>query len=54
MLKSLYRGQRDRHGSAAYSDVTHDEAKAAVLLSVTLVGWFAGDLVQERDPKTYG
>lgn len=54
MLKSLYRGQRDRHGSAAYSDVTHDEAEAAVLMAVTLVGWFSRGLVQERDTETFG
>lgn len=54
MLKSLYRGQRDRHGSEAYADVTHDEAETAVLMAVTLVGWFAGGLVQERDTGTYG
>jgi len=53
MLKSLYRGQRDRHGSEAYSDVTHDEAIAAVLISVTLVGLFAGGLVMERDSETF-
>lgn len=54
MLKSLYRGQRDRHGSAAYEDVSHEEAEAAVLLAVTLVGWFSGSLVKERDPETFG
>ncbi|WP_322936466.1 hypothetical protein [Nocardioides bizhenqiangii] len=54
LLKSLYRGQRDRHGSEAYSDVTHDEAEAAVLMAVTLVGWFAGGLVQKRDTGTFG
>jgi len=54
MLKSLYRGQRDRHGSEAYSDVTHDEAQAAVLMAVTLVGWFSGGLVQERDAEAFG
>lgn len=54
MLKSLYRGQRDRHGSEAYADVTHEEAEAAVLMAVTLVGWFGGRLVRERDVETYG
>lgn len=53
-LKSLYKGQRDRHGSEAYSDVTHDEAEGAVLLAVTLVGWFSRDLVVERDPGSFG
>lgn len=53
MLKSLYRGHRDRHGSEAYSDVTHEEALAAVLMAVTLVGLFAGSLVQKRDPADF-
>ncbi len=53
MIKSLYRGQRDRHGSPAYSDVTHEEAETAVLLAVSLVGWFAGGLVQERDTEVF-
>lgn len=54
-LKSLYKGHRDRHGSIdAYSDVTHDEAEGAVLLAVTLVGWFSRDLVVERDPESFG
>ncbi|QFG69049.1 hypothetical protein [Ornithinimicrobium pratense] len=54
MLKSLYRGQRDRHGSAAYEDVTHEEAEAAVLMAVTLVGWFTQGLVAERDTGVFG
>lgn len=52
-LKSLYKGQRDRHGSEAYSDVTHEEAEGAVLLAVTLVGWFDRGLVVERDPRAF-
>lgn len=54
MLKSLYRGQRDRHGSDAYSDVTPEEAEAAVLMAVPLVGWFARGLIEERDVATFG
>lgn len=55
MLKSMYRGQRDRHGSIDdYSDVTHEEAEGAVLLAVTLVGWFSRGLVVERDTEIYG
>lgn len=53
MLRALYRGQRDRHGAEAYEGVTHDEAVAAVLMAVSLVGWFSGGLVQERDPKDH-
>lgn len=54
MLKSMYRGQRDRHGSEAYADVTHAEAEAAVLMAVSLVGWFSAGLVRERDTSTFG
>jgi hypothetical protein len=54
LLKSIYRGQRDRHGNVTYTDVTHQEAQAAVLLAVTLVGWFSGKLVQERDIAAFG
>jgi hypothetical protein len=53
LLKSLYRGQRDRHGSDAYTDVTHEEAEGAVLMAVTLVGWFARGLVAERDVEDF-
>lgn len=53
-LKSLYRGHRDRHGSEAYSDVSRDEAEGAVLLAVTLVGWFGRGLVVERDTESFG
>lgn len=53
MLRSLYKGQRDRHGHEAYAGVSHDEAEAAVLMSVSLVGWFANGLVQERDNEQF-
>jgi hypothetical protein len=46
MLRCLWRGHRDRHGSDDYSDVDHDEALAAVTLAVTLVAWFAGGAVR--------
>lgn len=48
LLRALWRGHRDRHGSVDYSDVEHDEAVAAVILAVTLVGWFEMGAVQER------
>lgn len=53
LTKSLYRGQRDRHGSDSYADVTHEEAEAAVLMAVALVGLFAGGLVAERDTEAF-
>jgi hypothetical protein len=34
--------------------VTHDEAEAAVLLAVSLVGLFANGLVQQRDVDRFG
>jgi len=46
MLRCLWRGHRDRHGSEDYSDVGHDEALAAVMLAVTLVAWFAAGSVR--------
>lgn len=48
MLRTLWVGHRDRHGSADYSDVTHDEARAAVILAATLVDWFTSAAVQRR------
>ena len=53
LMKSLYRGQRDRHGSDSYADVTHEEAEAAVLMAVTLVGLFSAGLVAERDTEAF-
>ncbi|EON33475.1 hypothetical protein GTC6_06664 [Gordonia terrae C-6] len=43
MLQLLWTGQHDRHGGNPQSSattVTQDEAEAAVLLAVALVGWF--------------
>lgn len=48
MLRTLWRGHRDRHGHLDYSDVTHEEAETAVALAVTLVSWFASGAVQRR------
>ncbi|MDN5655086.1 MAG: hypothetical protein L0G46_08385 [Kocuria sp.] len=41
MMKLLWHGQADRHGSEAsdFRDATIKEARAAVLLAATLVGW---------------
>ena len=43
MLRVLYRGQHDRHGGmpVPLPDMTQEEAESAVMLAVTLVGWFA-------------
>ena len=48
MLQTLWRGHRDRHGSTDYSDVTLEEAKAAVSLAATLVDWFAAGVIARR------
>ena len=50
-LRTLWHGHRDRHGGADYSDVTHEEARAAVALAATLVEWFdSGAVSQRRSP----
>lgn len=50
-LKQLWWGQYDRHDGLEQStlpdDVTLDEAETAVLLAVTLVGWFETGKVQQ-------
>jgi len=48
LLRTLWFGHRDRHGSVDYSDVTHDEARAAVGLAATLVDWFASGAIARR------
>ena len=48
MMRSLYRGHADRHGTDDYRDVTHEEAKAGVALAAILVSWFASGAVQRR------
>ncbi|MHC2184816.1 hypothetical protein ACVLV4_000440 [Rathayibacter agropyri] len=50
MLRLLWRGQKDRHGSPDYKTVSQAEAQAGVLLAATLVGWFsAGVLSREEE-----
>lgn len=48
MLRTFYRGHRDRHGNLDYSDVTHEEARAGVVLAVTLVDRFASGVIARR------
>jgi hypothetical protein len=48
MLRTLWVGHRDRHGSADHSDVSHEEARSAVTLAATLVDWFAAGSVLRR------
>lgn len=50
MLQMLWTGQHDRHGgpsTVAVPNVTQEEAESAVLLAVTLVGWFETGKVQK-------
>ena len=50
MMKTLWVGQHDRHGgpsSVGVPTVTPEEAESAVLLAVTLVGWFETGKVQQ-------
>ncbi|WP_078290927.1 hypothetical protein [Mycobacterium sp. D16R24] len=49
MMQTLWVGQHDRHGGpsmAGVPAVTQPEAESAVLLAVTLVGWFTTGKVQ--------
>lgn len=48
MMRSLFRGHRDRHGKDDYRDVTHEEAQVGIVLAATLVSWFASGSVQRR------
>lgn len=41
IMRLLWHSHLDRHGKQDYKDVTADEAKAAVLLASTLVGWLS-------------
>lgn len=50
MARTLWYGHRDRHGSGDYSDVTYEEARAAVACAAALVDWFASGALQRRAP----
>ena len=50
MLRILWRGHHDRHGgpsTVGVPAVTQEEAESAVILAVTLVGWFESGHVQQ-------
>lgn len=50
MMRLLWRGQASRHGRPDYADASDDEARGAVMLAATLVGWLtAGLLVRKGD-----
>jgi len=48
LMRLVWHGQHDRHGGqpSAPGAVTEEEARIAVMSSVTLVDWFTGGLVQ--------
>ncbi|MGV0745642.1 hypothetical protein [Mycolicibacterium sp. XJ870] len=50
MLRTLWRGHHDRHGgpsTVGVPAVTQEEAESAVILAVTLVGWFESGHIQQ-------
>lgn len=49
MMSLLWNNQSDRHGSENYQDVSVEQARAAVLLASTLVGWFDQGLVELKE-----
>lgn len=48
MLRTLWYGHRDRHGKPDYSDVSPEEARAAVSLAASAVDWFASGALTRR------
>lgn len=50
LIRTLWHGHRDRHGSVDYSDVTHDEARAAVMLAAAVIDWFESGALERRPP----
>lgn len=47
MLRTLWSGHESRHGRPNYEDATLEEARAAVILSATLVQWFNSGVVMQ-------
>jgi hypothetical protein len=48
MTRALWEGQTGRHGEDEYKDVSYAQARAAVMLAVTLVDLYSEDII-ERD-----
>ena len=48
ILRTLWRGHSDRHGNVDYKDVSHEEARAGVVLAATLVDWFTAGAIARR------
>jgi len=49
MMRVLWRGQASRHGRPDYADASDEEARGAVLLAATLVGWLTSGLLVKND-----
>lgn len=54
LIRTLWHGHRDRHGSADYTDVTHNEARAAVMLAACIVDWFASGALARQAASPSG
>lgn len=49
LMRLLWRGHSSRHGHPDYKDASDEEARGAVMLAATLVGWLSsGLLVKEQ------
>lgn len=49
MMRLLWRGQASRHGRPDYADASDHEARGAVMLAATLVGWLTTGLLIKSD-----
>lgn len=54
LIRTLWHGHRDRHGSVDYSDVTHEEARAAVLIAACIVDWLESGALARRPAEPGG
>lgn len=45
LMRLLWRGHSSRHGRPDYRDASDEEARGAVLLAATLVGWLTSNLL---------
>lgn len=48
-LQLLWHSQSDRHGKDDYQDVSEDEAKAAVLLASSIIGWLSQGALERTE-----
>ena len=45
LMRLLWRGHSSRHGHPDYKDASDEEARGAVMLAATLVGWLSSGLL---------